>query len=97
MTNLFYSENEEILFWIAGYTADNNSSLVINKINSLKENALLFAKASGCKLGTIRTIYVRDRSKYKFNRVFYCESPKNIPEGTFHIGKDWTIWKWLEY
>lgn len=47
MNDLFYSVNEGVLFWIAGYTADLNTENVIKQTKSLKKNAEKFAKVAG--------------------------------------------------
>lgn len=71
MNNLFYTEKDSTLFWIAGYTWDGNTSFVIEQIKSLQENAQKFADISQVYLANVKTHFVEKSSRYKYMRVFY--------------------------
>ena len=55
--DLFYSPSEGILFWVAGYTKDGNTSSVIEIIESLKYNALIFAEHVGINIDEVKTFF----------------------------------------
>lgn len=80
--NLFYSSKEGILFWIAGYTRNDNT-----------ENAQTFADHVGIPLEKVFTYYNTRPPRYQYMRIFYAYIPK--VEGAFELGEDWTMYKWL--
>lgn len=90
--NLFYSTQEGILFWVAGYTRDGNTENVQEIIASLKENAQTFADHAGVPFEKVLTFYNTRPPRYQYMRIFYayCEN-----KGGFELGKDWTMYKWL--
>lgn len=96
MKNLFYSEKDDTLFWIAGYTMYDNTSLVIDKIKYLQENANKFSEFCEISIETVRTDFITKSSKYKNMRVFYVVDPPKLITDIYHLGSDWDMWKWLE-
>lgn len=91
--NLFYSESENLLFWVAGYR--DNSLNVDDIISMLKENKNEFLKMGA--VGEIKTDIITNSRRYKHMRYFYCET-KNPPKEAFSISNqnNWTMKKWLE-
>lgn len=97
MKDLFYSWDEKILFWVAGYTADLNTDNVIEKNRDLLENALEFAGKAQCDVSSVKTFEILKSSRYKYMRVFYVNSDF-CPSDAFVIGKGehkWTMSEWL--
>lgn len=92
--NLFYSTQEGILFWVAGYTRDGSTDKVVEIIESLNSNAQTFADHAGVPLDEVFTFYNERPPRYQYMRIFYTYVPKNL-EGAYKIGKDWTMYKWL--
>lgn len=78
--NLFYTHNDKMLFWVAGYTADNNTSSVVEILKSLQENAEKFAKKVGCKLEDVKTFQNNHPPRYQYMRVFYIETETPHPD-----------------
>lgn len=95
MKNLFYSSTDQMLFWIAGYTADNNTSYVMEINESLIKNSRLFRKHCKCKASQVRTIMIYESRKYKYMRAFFIEKPKHIPDDAYQLNNDWTMHKWI--
>lgn len=103
MENLFYSESEKTVFWIAGYCADLCTDNVIQKIESLAENAKTFADAVAQSIDNIYTYEIHKSRRYKNMRVFYAKNVAEIPVAAFRIGgflsdgtpSDWTMSKWI--
>lgn len=96
MKDLFYSEKDNTLFWVAGYTTDNNTSNVAEMIKSLAENGDKFANHCDCKAVDVKTLYVEESRKYKYMRVFYIEKPLTIPDDAYKLNGDyWTMEKWI--
>lgn len=95
--DLFYSETEKILFWVAGYT--DNSVYVNTIIETLKNNREHFKRLGA--IGTVKTDVITDSRRYKSMRVFWCEDieEQDCPETAFHLSveNEWTMWKWLKY
>ena len=97
MDNIFYSHDEKILFWVAGYTADNNTDDLLTIIGSLTENANIFAGMAKCALKDVKTYQITNSRRYKYMRVFYTKTDY-IPPAAFVIGdteNKWTMQKWL--
>jgi hypothetical protein len=96
---LFYSEEEKILFWIAGYT-DNDQCVntIISTLQSLRDHFLDICEK--CH-GVVKTDVINKSRRYKYMRVFWLEdvSVLDIPEDAFCIANEseWTMWKWIEY
>lgn len=86
MGNLFYSTTDKILYWVAGYTADGNTSSVEKMTDSLKENAIKFANVAGCNYQDVQTYYNDRPSQYQYMRVFYVKTDY-IPESAFLINR----------
>ncbi len=95
--DLFYSPNEQLLFWVAGYTADGNTDNVLQIIQSLKENAELFAQTACVNIEQVNTYYITTSRRYKYMRVFYAKvEPEKISAKAFCFSNsDWTMAKWL--
>jgi len=105
MTNqrdIFYSQSENLFFWVAGYTRDNNTSTVTEIIADLKSNADEFCEIQGgaIKFEDVKTHTITTSRRYKHMRVFWATvAPENVPESAFKIGGEnstWTMWKWLQ-
>lgn len=90
---LFYSEAEKILFWVAGYT-DNSHH--VNDIISVLKNLRDHFKRLGAK-GAIKTDFITTSRRYKHMRYFWCEDIETCPAGAFPITAEngWTMDKWL--
>jgi hypothetical protein len=96
MKDLFYSNSEKKLFWIAGYNASDNSTSVKEIISVLKNNAEYFIR--NCKLPSkalINTDYITNSSRYKNMRYFWVNDIENPPLDAFVLGSDWTMQKWI--
>lgn len=101
--DLFYSGDEKILFWNAGYVAADSTLDVEKIIESLREMRDMFiadiAKQM-LKNRVVKTMVVEHSRRYKYCRVFWCEDvePEDVPEEAFHITGEngWTMRKWLE-
>lgn len=78
--NFFYTPNDKMLFWVAGYTADGNTSSVVEMSRSLLENAQKFADKVGCKLEDVRTLFNSRPPRYQYMRVFYIKSETGHPD-----------------
>ena len=88
--DLFYSEKENILFYVAGYIDNFND--VDKIIEMLQDHKAEFIKLGG--EGKIYTKEITKSSRYKYMRVFWCKT-KKIPVNAFKLGKDWDMWKWI--
>ena len=96
MKNLIYFPKNAILGWIAGYTADDNTSLVLAKIKALQECAEQFAQVSGVPIEKIHTCFMSKSSRYKNMRVMYADhNGENLPEGATVAHKDRSLWDHL--
>jgi len=94
---LFYSEIDKKVFYVAGYTDNSDNVNVI--INTLKEQKEKFLNmVPGLKEASVMTTYVEKSSRYKYMRVFYANNVKKAPKGAFILNKenDWTMDKWLK-
>jgi len=95
MKDLFYSQTEQRLFWIAGYT--DNSSLVTSIVLTLESCRNYFIKQ--CKLpqnAFIKTDYCTSSMRYKSMRYFWVDNIETPPEDAFVLGDDWTMDKWIK-
>lgn len=97
MKELFYSEKDKMLFFIAGYT--DNSQVVVEHVKMLEENATKLAKVAKVPVKKVRTDFITKSTRYKMMRVFFIrEYPKRqVPKDAFILDKknDWDMWKWL--
>lgn len=99
MKDLFYCEADETLFWVAGYTRDNNTAFITEKLEDLKSNGEKFAEVAGTRLEAVMTKTVTRSRKYLHMRVFYAllESQK-VPESAFRLGTNWkSMEEWITY
>ena len=96
MKDLFYSQSENIAFYVAGYT--DNSVLVKEIISMLDRHVKIFSEKVGVEPDSIKTIFITSSRKYKHMRVFYAENIPTAPEDAFVISaeREWTMHKWLE-
>jgi hypothetical protein len=96
MKNLYFSPSENIIFWITGCTADD-TGVAIDKARFLVEYAKEFANATVVPLDMVFTFYITNSPRYRKMRVFWAEVEAGfiIPEGTFTIGRDSTMNKWI--
>ena len=92
---LFYSGDEKILFWVAGYT--DNTQHVNTILENLKNLRDHFVRLGG--KGAIKTDFITESRRYKYMRYFWCEDmeEKDVPEDAFRItgANGWTMRKWL--
>ena len=89
---LFYSQNEKILFLLAGYT-DNSDSVDywVKMLTQYKDYITNLVKTD-----EVKTTYITQSTRYKYMRVFYCIT-EEVPEKAFVLDGDWTMMKWLKY
>ena len=107
MKDLYYSQNEKILFWVAGYSQIDITLKVNDIIDSYKESVSKFLSLFPVEMRpvsadlNVKTAYIENGLRYKKMRVFYLENitPSQVPEEAFEITNknDWTMWKWLNY
>jgi hypothetical protein len=96
---LFYSESDKKLFYIAGYgESTDNIHSIISTLENLSNH---FKMITGVKTNVINTLIVRKSRRYKEMRVIYCdidETCEKIPDAAFRLTKenDWDMYKWLE-
>lgn len=105
MKDIFYSESENILFWVVGYSWIDNTSKVQEIIDEFTKKRTEFLSIfDGRKLPknvekNVKSAEVRESRRYKHMRIFYLEhiKPEQVPENAFHITNEngWTMWKWL--
>ena len=93
MNDLFYSPKEGILFWVAGYTRDNNTEQVIEMVKSLEENANKFAEIANIPIEKVFTFLNSKPPRYQYMRIFYAWCPDI--EDSFKLSEDWTMNKWI--
>lgn len=94
MKNLFYFETENLLCWVAGYTADGNSALVSKIAGSLIADGNKFADISGVSINEVCTEFITKSRRYKNMRVFYARVGQP-PSGATKISSPWTMSRWL--
>ena len=93
--DLFYSESEKKLFWIAGYT--DNTCGVDAHINMLTAKRDMFLDMCGLPKDTkIFSDYITKSRRYKSMRYFWANDVSEAPEEAFKLGSDWTMYKWIE-
>ncbi len=91
--DLFYSVNEQTLFWVAGYTDNSNNVKELTSV--FLDRALALANLIKADVKNINFSYIYTSRRYKSMRVFYIKTDV-IPEKAFKIDGDWNMWKWLE-
>ena len=98
MKDVFYSKSDDRLFLVAGYTADDNTSSVQEKVNSLLENSRTFCEWAGCFPSQVKTTFVEKSRRYKYMRVFFIDKPKKIPKDAFEIRNEpnWGMFEFLQ-
>lgn len=95
MDNLFYSQKEKILFWVAGYT--DNSSNVKEIISMLESNAKKLADLVSANKNYVRTFVINESRRYKNMRVFYLKTHVfPVREEAFMLKEEQKMIKWLE-
>lgn len=75
-----YTPHDQFLFWVAGYTRDNNTSNLDEKVSSLIENAQEFADKVGCRLRDVQTFTNNAPPRYQYMRAFYIKTDKPHPD-----------------
>lgn len=94
MTNTFYFTEEKLLCWVAGYTADGNSSNVAQQIAFLKDNAQYFADFAKVPFEQVQTYYITASRRYKYMRVFFAVvQPESVPKEV-HVST-WKMFDWI--
>ena len=93
---LYYSEHDKRLFWVAGYT--DNASGVDTHIRMLTAKRDIFLKMCGLESGNVKTEYVTKSTRYKSMRYFWIDEIESseAPEEAYRLGSDWTMIKWIE-
>lgn len=98
MKELFYSQVDKRLFYIAGYT--DNSYNVKEIIGVLENNRKYFLKQIGFPENTIvNTEFILKSSRYKSMRYFWINDVEKdkVPSEAFLLEDDyWTMTKWIE-
>jgi len=95
MKNIYYSPTENFLFWIAGYTEDDNTCYVTKKVAHLMNDAIKFANHVGVLSTEVMTMFVEKSSRFERMRVFYIEiGLTDLPEDAQSIG-DQTMFETL--
>lgn len=95
MKDLFYTKSDKTLFWIAGYTQDDNETKVHLKIEHLRKVTEEFAKVAKCPFESVNTYFVNDSSRYKYMRVFFVKTDY-IPEECRVIEEPkWNMFNWI--
>lgn len=96
MDNLFYSEIDKVLFWVAGYR--DNSDSIKEIVAMLNEHAEILSKETGVEKDNIKTFFVERSRRYKNMRVFYVEDVETAPEKAYTISSKngWTMMKWIQ-
>lgn len=94
MRDLFYSKEENVLFWIAGYCKDLNTDSVSEKIASLKSDASTLADVAKVDIGSVMTYEIAKSSRYRNMRCFYLNNftgsvPEDAYELTGHTFQSW--------
>ncbi len=95
--DVFYSKQEAILFYVAGYTDNSDKVVDIEKV--LNDGVVFLEKIAFIDTRTVKTKFITHSRRYKHMRVFYVETHE-IPKEAFIIGEKaedgWTMMKWLE-
>ena len=95
MTNLYFFPDNNFLCWIAGYTADDNTSNLAAKIAYLKENGEQFAAVAGVPFESVQSEFVTHSRRFKNMRFFFCpHTGEDLPEGA-KVMEKWTMWEWI--
>jgi len=97
MKDLFYSQTEKRLFWIAGYT--DNSYNVKEIISVLQNNTnFLLTQTKFPKNTIVYTDYITSSRRYKSMRYFWINDveAEKAPKEAFLLNDDWTMYKWIE-
>lgn len=68
MDNLFYSESEKIVFWVAGYLSTDGA--VDKVIEVLKDGEAKFREITQILQEPVKTANIHDSTQYKGRRVF---------------------------
>lgn len=95
MEHLFYSHDEKITFWVAGYT--DNSLQVDDIIEMLIKFKAEFIELCGEEPKEIRSEVITTSRRYKLMRVFWAKMD-TVPDGAFVIGEGenkWTMHQWI--
>lgn len=85
---LHYTPGDKKLFWVAGYTRDENTDSVHDKLTAIAEYAQQFANMVGCKIEDVKTLYNTAPPRYQYMRVFYVSAENPHPEAYVWKHKD---------
>lgn len=98
MEELFYSQKDKRLFYIAGYS--DNSYKVEEIISTLQRQRDYFLEEINFPKNTIvQTERIIESSIYKGMRYYWINDVKvkDVPKKAFRLGKDyWTMDKWIK-
>ena len=75
-----YTPADKMLFWVAGYTGDNNTDSLADKLKYLATDAQAFANKVGCPISEVKTYYNPNPPRYQYMRVYYIETETPHPE-----------------
>jgi hypothetical protein len=93
--NLYYSTEENILFWVAGYTDNYHEVAEIKKMLDECVAEFELVIPTGVKI-PIKTDYITESSRYKNMRYFYIKMDKKfVSKKAFELDKTWTMYSWL--
>ncbi len=92
VNGLFYSINDKKLFWIPNYYTNGSGNLE-QLLKNLKEGKSILRHF--VKRGSIHTSEILVSRRYKSMWYFSVET-EVCPKEAFEIGKDWTMWKWIQ-
>lgn len=92
---LFYFPDEKMLCEVAGYTADESTDNVLEKMAALEAEARKFSDATGVSIGGVRTEFITKSPRYKYMRAFYATVlEEHISDDTMVVG-NYTMSEWL--
>lgn len=94
MENLFYSEKEKFLFYIAKNT--NISQNVEEIIKMLTTGANILAELISVERKAISTYFVTNSRRYKYMRVFYVKTDV-VPEGASKTSDGLGMHEWVDW
>ena len=102
MRDVFYSADENILFYIAGYDRANGGN-VQEAIKYLSENVKKLADKYKIDETQVNSFEITQSMRYKYMRVFWVKTElnENITDknGVFFIGTNehkWTMMEWIK-
>lgn len=87
----FYYSFDGYLLWVAGYTGDNQTDSVREKIKYLTEDAAKFSQMAEIPIDYVKTLRVENSRRFKGMRVFYVEARMPAPNAFQFTDEDFTM------